>query len=94
MKYLLRIGQDIKVYQDNKNKWDCLFEVTKAADKVISVTGGIKVKQLNISAILSMTHKTSETELKRRNIKDDKICCRNIRCTTAHDWPTKLRSDT
>lgn len=63
-RYLIRPGQEVRVYRENKNKWEGPCEVTEVVDKVIYVTDDIKLKQVNKSAVLPMPPKINDPELK------------------------------
>lgn len=63
-KYLIRLGQEVRKYRENKKKWEGPFEIARIADNVWSTTDGIKVKTFNISAVLSTPSKTNDPELR------------------------------
>lgn len=53
-RYPIRPGHKVIVCRENKTGWNGPYEVTKVLIKIISVTDGIKVKQFNITFVLSM----------------------------------------
>ena len=64
-KYLIKPGDDVRVYRERSKRWNGPFKVTKVSDKIISVTDGEKVKQFNITSVLPMKPRANDTDLTR-----------------------------
>lgn len=50
--YLIRPGDNVRVFRETSKAWDGPFQVTKLDRKLVTVTDGIKAKTFNIAQVL------------------------------------------
>jgi len=62
-KYLIKPGDQVRVYRELSKRWDGPFTVTKVSNKIISVTDGNTVKEFNITSILPIPPSTNDQDL-------------------------------
>lgn len=62
-KYLIKPGDQVRVYQEIPKRWDGPFTVTKISDKIVSVTDGNVVKEFNITSMLPIPPSTTDQDL-------------------------------
>ena len=85
-KFLIKPGDEVRVYREISKKWEGPFTVTKTSPKLISVTDGIKVKQFNITTVLPIAAETNDADHKHdMETLQGKEPSTNLVTTTAYD---------
>ena len=77
-KYLIKPGDQVRVYREQTRKWEGPFTVHRTTPKIISVTDGRKVKQFNISSVLPIAPQSNDADLKHDMEMIDKQEAANV----------------
>lgn len=64
IKYLTHHWDKVRVYRENRKKYNRLYEVTQVSNKMRFMTDEIKVKQYKITSILPIPPKPNDLYLK------------------------------